>query len=120
MVVRAKTLHPFITAPGHAGCLSLNTGGGGKTLNATAHVAVVTYSVVLRQGLGGQGKCLYNETEITPHEPFFAEFPCEEWECTSEGALTITGCGKVVAGRDCVLLKGSGVYPRCCEQVACH
>ncbi|XP_077489305.1 uncharacterized protein LOC144100153 [Amblyomma americanum] len=66
------------------------------------------------------GKCLYNETEITPHEPFFAEFPCEEWECTSEGALTITGCGKVVAGRDCVLLKGSGVYPRCCEQVACH
>lgn len=66
------------------------------------------------------GKCLYNGTEITPGEPLVAEFPCEEWECTSEGDLTITGCGAVSAGRDCILLKGIGVYPRCCEQVACH
>uniref|UniRef100_A0A6M2E1L5 Putative conserved secreted protein n=1 Tax=Amblyomma tuberculatum TaxID=48802 RepID=A0A6M2E1L5_9ACAR len=66
------------------------------------------------------GKCLYNGTQITPGEPLLAEFPCEEWDCTSEGDLTITGCGAVSAGRDCIALKGTGVYPRCCEQIACH
>uniref|UniRef100_G3MSW4 Single domain-containing protein n=1 Tax=Amblyomma maculatum TaxID=34609 RepID=G3MSW4_AMBMU len=65
------------------------------------------------------GKCQYNGTELTPGEPLKVEFPCEEWSCNHDGDLSITGCGAIGAGRGCVLVKGSGVYPGCCDRLAC-
>ncbi|XP_077489268.1 uncharacterized protein LOC144100103 [Amblyomma americanum] len=66
------------------------------------------------------GKCQHNGTDITPGEPLRVEFPCEEWSCTPDGELSIVGCGRVGAGRHCVLIKGTGVYPDCCERIACN
>ncbi|XP_075559396.1 complement inhibitor CirpT1-like [Dermacentor variabilis] len=67
------------------------------------------------------GKCRYNGTEIPPGEPLKLEHPCEEWDCDpSTGELSVTGCNPVEPGRGCILIKGRGVYPECCGQVACY
>lgn len=70
------------------------------------------------------GKCQYNGTEITPGEPLKVEVPCEEWSCgAGEGATTgqisITGCGAVGVGPGCAKVRGTGVYPDCCEKAVC-
>ncbi|XP_075533756.1 U-scoloptoxin(16)-Ssd1a-like [Dermacentor variabilis] len=69
------------------------------------------------------GKCQFNGTEITPGEPVNLEVPCEEWSCgtghNGTGHLSIAGCGVAVAGPGCRKVKGTGVYPDCCEKVIC-
>lgn len=69
------------------------------------------------------GKCLYNETEISPSEPLKLEHPCEEWSCalgTEEtGELEQAGCGVVRPGPGCHTVTGTGVYPDCCVKVVC-
>ncbi|KAL1438423.1 hypothetical protein MTO96_048037 [Rhipicephalus appendiculatus] len=67
------------------------------------------------------GNCVYNGTEVPPHEPLKLEHPCEEWVCDpATGELSTTGCHRVDPGRGCIAIKGSGVYPECCEQIACY
>ncbi|XP_037523310.1 uncharacterized protein LOC119400368 [Rhipicephalus sanguineus] len=67
------------------------------------------------------GNCVYNGTEVSPHEPLKLEHPCEEWVCDpATGELSTTGCSPVEPGLGCIALKGSGVYPECCEHIACY
>ncbi|KAH6942477.1 hypothetical protein HPB50_006116 [Hyalomma asiaticum] len=69
------------------------------------------------------GKCLYNGTEITPGEPLLAEYPCEKWICavrdSETGFLDVTGCGSVAVLPGCKKVRGTGVYPDCCEDSVC-
>ncbi|XP_075746828.1 complement inhibitor CirpT4-like [Rhipicephalus microplus] len=67
------------------------------------------------------GSCMYNGTEVPSHEPLKLEHPCEEWACDlTTGELSTIGCHRVEPGRGCIALKGRGVYPDCCEQIACY
>uniref|UniRef100_A0A131YH06 8.9 kDa family member n=1 Tax=Rhipicephalus appendiculatus TaxID=34631 RepID=A0A131YH06_RHIAP len=69
------------------------------------------------------GKCQYNDTEITPGEPLRVEYPCEMWTCGVgdgvTGNLDIAGCGVVRAGPGCRTVRGTGVYPDCCQRSLC-
>lgn len=69
------------------------------------------------------GKCQYNDTEITPGEPLLVEYPCERWTCGIgdgvTGSLDIAGCGAVGVRPGCTKVRGTGVYPDCCERSVC-
>ncbi|KAL1438424.1 hypothetical protein MTO96_048038 [Rhipicephalus appendiculatus] len=69
------------------------------------------------------GECDFNGTKVAPGHPLNLEEPCEEWTCSTRegqtGHLSIAGCGAVGAGAGCRKVKGTGVYPDCCEKVIC-
>uniref|UniRef100_A0A6M2CYE8 Single domain-containing protein n=1 Tax=Rhipicephalus microplus TaxID=6941 RepID=A0A6M2CYE8_RHIMP len=69
------------------------------------------------------GECDFNGTKVAPGHPLSLEVPCEMWTCSTHdgqtGDLSIEGCGTVRAGAGCRKVKGTGVYPGCCENLIC-
>ncbi|XP_075746827.1 complement inhibitor CirpT4-like [Rhipicephalus microplus] len=69
------------------------------------------------------GECDFNGTKVAPGHPLSLEEPCEMWTCSTHdgqtGHLSIEGCGTVGAGAGCQKVKGTGVYPGCCENLIC-
>uniref|UniRef100_A0A6M2E101 Putative conserved secreted protein n=1 Tax=Amblyomma tuberculatum TaxID=48802 RepID=A0A6M2E101_9ACAR len=97
---------------------------------AALFVAIATIFVAEWQPSGGyyvsiakvpveNGKCQYNGTEITPGAPIKVDTSCEEWDCSSDGHLSIAGCGHIICNNRRGLVKGTGVFPHCCVHLEC-
>ncbi|EEC13907.1 secreted salivary gland peptide, putative [Ixodes scapularis] len=95
-------------------------------IRTTLLYALVAFSLMwkISQALGllkiVNGKCKYGNHLIADGASLNLENPCQTFYCNAQlGTISSLGCALMPNPSNCRVYKGTGPYPKCCNQINC-